>query len=192
MSENKVGMIILVPQYWTFNPHHVLMSLWWHCALQLPPTHTLYRQTGTRADAAPMKTNHCALYMFSLSCDTGVYREYVSVWACLLLFLLSCVHPWTYVQVSCSFAGAHVCPFINNFYLSGMYMDYKYVNLCVCMCELYWSGRLHPRLWMDGPPSRWPRSTSSWGSYDAQAWGTKCLEAWILLQYFTPYPEIFY
>lgn len=59
------------------------------------------------------------------------------------LFLLSCVHPWTYLQDSCNVAGVHVCPFVDNFYLSGMYMDSNYMNLCVCMCELYWSGRLH-------------------------------------------------
>lgn len=59
----KEGMIILVLQYWTsFNPHPVLMSLRWRRAPQLPPTHTLWRQTGTRADAAPMKTDLWGLH----------------------------------------------------------------------------------------------------------------------------------
>lgn len=57
-GEGKKGVIILVLQYWTsFNPHHALMSLWWRRTPQLPPTHTLWGQTGTRADAAPMKTD---------------------------------------------------------------------------------------------------------------------------------------
>lgn len=79
--ERKERMITLVLRYWTsLNPHHVLMSLWWRCALQLPPTHTLYRQTGTRADAAAMKTDHCRLNMPppELWC-WGVQRMCVSV-----------------------------------------------------------------------------------------------------------------
>lgn len=83
-GREKKGMIILVLQYWTsFNPHHVLMSLWWCHTPQLPPTHTLWRQTGTRADAASMKTD---LTQPPRAGNAGVQ----SVW--LLLFLLSRVY----------------------------------------------------------------------------------------------------
>lgn len=81
-------MIILVLRYWTsLNPHRVLMSLWWDCALQLPPTHTLYRQTGTRADAAPMKTDHCGLDTASLSWDDAQLLLAVVLYCCVLVLI---------------------------------------------------------------------------------------------------------
>lgn len=109
--EEKERMIILVVQYWTsFKPHHVLMSVWWHCALQLPPTHTLYRQTGTRADAVPMKTDHCGLCMSSLICDVGgvqAVSTYYSIikWAHVSLHILQVFQNMslgcTYVLIIC-------------------------------------------------------------------------------------------
>lgn len=158
-------MIILVLQYWTsLNPHHVLMSLWWRCALQLPPTHTLYRQTGTRADAAAMKTDHCGLNMSSLSCDAGVNRECACVWvcvyetqnvylsldACLLLECMSfciCIIMcllclWMCV---CVHVNMHLCNHLQGSlmpaqlcpWINNLYLNVYALQMCLCVCVVH-------------------------------------------------------
>lgn len=170
----KEGMIILVLQYWTsFNPHHVLMSVWWHRPPQLPPTHTLWRQTGTRADAAPMKTDLCGLYA---SCQSWEH----SCAACGPPIIEGpCIAICS--SVSGTSAGfLQLWPCINNLCRNRLWF----------LRAPYRSRTLRPGSWTDRPLLGWrsPRNTA-WGGYDAlppRCW--KGLEVSGFLQLCIPVP----
>lgn len=164
----KERMIILVLQYWTsFNPHHVLMSLRWRRAPQLPPTHTLWRQTGTRADAAPMKTDlrgldaprqgcgrWCAACGLSITQGRHVFPRLRYIQAFLFPLLDS--------------AHQQMWPCINNLCLNRLWF----------LRAPYRSSALRPSSWTDRPLLGWrsPRNTTTWGGYDALP--LRCRKAW--------------
>lgn len=156
-------MIILVLQYWTsFNPHHVLMSLRWRRAPQLPPAHTLWRQTGTRADAAPMKTDLCGLDAPCQGCGRWFAACGLAITGGRHVFPhLRCFQVFLFPTLGS--ASQHMWPCINN----------------LCLNRLRFSRTPYrSSSWADRPLLGWrsPRNTTAWGGYDALP--LRCWKAW--------------